>query len=35
LGIDIDESVLPLGNIPGWLPPWALDLDKVFIEKEG
>ncbi|MGO8676940.1 MAG: M24 family metallopeptidase [Limisphaerales bacterium] len=35
LGIDIDESVLPLGNIPGWLPPWALDLDKVFIGKEG
>ena len=27
LGIDLDDSVLPLSNTAGWLPPWALDLD--------
>jgi hypothetical protein len=30
LGVDIDDSVLPLSNTPGWLPPYALDLDRVF-----
>jgi hypothetical protein len=25
LGILLDESVLPTGNIPGWLPPFALN----------
>ncbi len=24
LGITLDESVLPLSNVPGWLPPYAL-----------
>lgn len=31
LGIRMDESVLPLGNIPGWLPPYGLDLNTVFV----
>jgi hypothetical protein len=31
LGIKLDDSVLPLSNIAGWLPPWALDLDNAFI----
>jgi hypothetical protein len=31
IGIDLDESVLPLGNIPGWLPPYALDLTKAMV----
>jgi Xaa-Pro aminopeptidase len=35
LGIDIDDSVLPLSNIAGWLPPWALDLDTALIREEG
>ncbi len=29
LGIQLDESVLPLSNIPGWLPPYALNLKQV------
>ena len=29
LGIALDESVLPLSNIPAWLPPYVLDLQKV------
>ncbi|HTV42273.1 MAG TPA: hypothetical protein VMF08_17010 [Candidatus Sulfotelmatobacter sp.] len=33
LGINLDDSVLPLSNIPGWLPPWVLDLDTVLIKK--
>ncbi|MDP6041217.1 MAG: hypothetical protein QGG64_21895, partial [Candidatus Latescibacteria bacterium] len=28
LGIQLDESVLPLSNTPGWLPPCALDLSR-------
>ncbi len=32
LGIRLDESVLPLGNLPAWLPPFALDLEKVFTQ---
>lgn len=35
LGIALDESVLPLSNIPGWLPPWALDLDTALIKEKG
>ena len=35
LGIALDESVLPLSNIPGWLPPWALDLDTALIKEPG
>jgi hypothetical protein len=31
LGINLDDSILPLSNIAGWLPPWALDLDTAFI----
>jgi len=27
LGIALDESVLPLGNTPAWLPPYDLNLD--------
>jgi len=33
LGIRLDDSVLPLGNIPGWLPPYALDLGRVFVRE--
>jgi hypothetical protein len=29
LGIRLDESVLPVSNIPAWLPPYALDLETV------
>ncbi len=28
LGIQLHESVLPLSNIPAWLPPYALDLSQ-------
>ena len=28
IGVDLDESVLPLSNTPGWLPPYALCLEK-------
>jgi hypothetical protein len=31
LGIRLDESVLPLGNMPGWMPPYALDLGKALV----
>ncbi len=31
LGISLDDSVLPLSNTAGWLPPWALDLDTAFV----
>jgi hypothetical protein len=31
LGIRLDESVLPLSNIPGWLPPYALSLEQAFV----
>ena len=31
LGIDMDESVLPLSNTPGWLAPYALDLGTVLV----
>ena len=33
LGIRLDESVLPLSNIPGWLPPYAMSLDQVFVRR--
>jgi hypothetical protein len=33
LGIRLDESVLPLSNIPGWLPPYALSLDQAFLRQ--
>ena len=28
LNIRLDESVLPLSNLAGWLPPYALALDR-------
>jgi len=31
IGIRLDESVLPLSNIPGWFPPYALDLGRAFV----
>jgi hypothetical protein len=34
LGIKLDDSVLPLSNIPGWLPPYALDLTRTFVQVE-
>jgi hypothetical protein len=33
LGIDLDDSVLPLSNLAAWLPPWALDLNTAFIRE--
>jgi hypothetical protein len=33
LGINLDDSVLPLSNLAAWLPPWALDLDTAFIRE--
>jgi hypothetical protein len=29
LGIRLHDTVFPTGNTPGWLPPYALDLDRV------
>lgn len=31
LGIRLHDSVLPLGNTPGWLAPYALDLDSALV----
>jgi len=31
LGIRLHESVLPLGNAPGWLAPYVLEPDRAFI----
>ncbi|MDP6608121.1 MAG: hypothetical protein QF463_03560 [Vicinamibacterales bacterium] len=31
LGIALDVSVLPLSNMPAWLPPYALDLDHALV----
>jgi hypothetical protein len=28
LGIELHEDVLPLSNIPGWLPPFLLDTER-------
>ena len=33
IGIRLHESVLPLGNIPAWLPPYALALDRVLVSE--
>ena len=30
IGIELDESVLPMGNIPAWLPPYAGDPGTAF-----
>ena len=31
LGLDLDPSVLPLSNMPAWLPPYALDRDRALV----
>lgn len=31
IGITMDESVLPLSNIPTWLPPFGLDTETVLV----
>jgi hypothetical protein len=31
LSIQLDESILPLSNMPGWLPPYALNLDRAMV----
>ena len=31
LGLRLDESVLPLSSTPGWLAPYALDLDTALV----
>lgn len=33
LGIRLDDSLLPLGNTPGWLPPLALKLDSILVKE--
>ena len=33
VGIRLDESVLPLSNIPAWLPPYALSPDKALVKR--
>jgi hypothetical protein len=32
LGIRLDESVLPLSNTEGWLPPFGLAPEKILID---
>ena len=34
LSIQLDESILPLSNMPGWLPPYALNLDQAMVGGE-
>lgn len=31
IGIELDAGVLPLSNIPAWLPPFALDLEQALV----
>jgi len=31
IGLELDESVLPLSNIPAWLPPYVVDLDQALV----
>jgi hypothetical protein len=33
LGIDLHESVLPVSNTAGWLPPFALVLERAFTKR--
>ena len=35
LGLDLDESVLPLSNTPAWLPPYGLAPQNVFVQHAG
>ena len=32
LGIELDESLLPLGNTSGWMSPYVLSLGKAFVQ---
>jgi hypothetical protein len=32
LGISLDASVLPLGNVPGWFAPHAMNLEMTFVK---
>jgi hypothetical protein len=31
IGLALDESVLPLSNLPAWLPIYALDLSQALV----
>ncbi|MCE5326345.1 MAG: aminopeptidase P family N-terminal domain-containing protein [Planctomycetaceae bacterium] len=31
IGIDLDECVLPMSNMPAWLPPFVMDLDRAMV----
>jgi hypothetical protein len=33
IGIALDDSVLPLANIPAWLPPYALSLGQALVKR--
>jgi hypothetical protein len=33
LGAELHESVLPLGNTSGWLPPFALSPEQVLVRR--
>ena len=33
LGIRLDESVLPFSNMPGWLPPYALEPGRILVKR--
>jgi hypothetical protein len=33
LGLQLHESVLPLSNIPAWLPPYAMSPRRVFVKR--
>ena len=33
IGIQLDDTVLPLSNIPAWLPPYALDPGSVLVRR--
>jgi hypothetical protein len=33
LGLEMDESVLPLSNMPAWLPPYALSLERAMVRR--
>jgi hypothetical protein len=35
LGLELDESVLPLSNTPAWLPPYGLAPQNVFVQRAG
>jgi hypothetical protein len=35
LGLELDESVLPLSITPAWLPPYGLAPQNVFVQRAG